>query len=411
MLLMSGCGGGSSDSSSTNSIEQEATQEQSEQENNAAEGDIASEPDKSTPIVLPQTNHQPSATITGIELATSGETVTLDGTDSSDPDGDSLTYNWSQTQGPAVNLGDAANPSLIFIAPSVDQVTTFKFQLQVSDGALSDTAAIVFTIAPMQDTTAPVILTRIPESNATDVSVSTTISVDFSEPMEEALVDNESLILSLNSTPVSASVIYDNQYYRLSLTPDTTLSAETTYTLTLGYNLQDLSGNPVAVESWQFTTGSQYNLGQTSQLTIDTCMSTSDKIMLDLINNARSQSRSCGDTVYPAVNTVAWHCNLDLAAQGHSTSMAQYDYFSHTGLDGSSPGDRISAAGYVWRAYGENIAAGFPDEQSVMDAWLESPGHCVNIMNPIYTEAGVAIDVNPDSVYKIYWTQEFADRM
>jgi uncharacterized protein YkwD len=138
-------------------------------------------------------------------------------------------------------------------------------------------------------------------------------------------------------------------------------------------------------------------------------MSTSDKVMLTLVNNARGEPRSCGTTDYPAVSSVAWNCTLEQAAQGHSTSMAENDFFSHTGLDDSSPGDRISAAGYTWRTYGENIAAGFTDEESVMIGWLESPGHCANIMNANFTELGVAIDENPSSRYRIYWTQEFAD--
>jgi uncharacterized protein YkwD len=138
-------------------------------------------------------------------------------------------------------------------------------------------------------------------------------------------------------------------------------------------------------------------------------MSSSDKVMLTLINNARAVARSCGTTDYPAVSLVAWNCNLETAAQGHSTSMADNDFFSHTGLDDSSPADRITAAGYTWRAYGENIAAGYPDEESAMNAWLASPGHCANIMNDIFSEVGAAVATNSASTYGIYWTQNFAD--
>jgi uncharacterized protein YkwD/outer membrane murein-binding lipoprotein Lpp len=410
MLLLVGCGGGSSsDTSSTNSTEQESAQDQTEQDSPASEEQTATVPDKSTPSNQIPTNQQPSANITGAQQVTSGETVFLDGSSSSDPDGDSLNYSWSQIQGTSVSLADTANPTLSFIAPNVDQVSIYRFQLQVDDGQLSDTATISITLSPMVDSTAPSIVATTPQQGAMDVSITTTITVDFDEPLQDTLINDQSLVLSVDLNQLSGRVSYDAQNNRLTLTPENVLSAATIYTVTLGSNLEDLAGNPVIRTSWRFTTGSEYNLGQTPQTTIDQCMSTSDKVMLTLINNARAQSRSCGATDYPAAASISWHCNLELAAQGHSSSMAEHDFFSHTGLDDSSPGDRITAAGYFWRTYGENIAAGYLDEESVMIAWLESPGHCANIMNPYFTEVGVAIDENPLSEYRIYWTQDFAD--
>jgi uncharacterized protein YkwD len=88
--------------------------------------------------------------------------------------------------------------------------------------------------------------------------------------------------------------------------------------------------------------------------------------------------------------------------------MADNDYFSHTGIDNTTPGDRITATGYVWRTYGENIAAGYASEEAAMNAWLASSGHCSNIMNPNFTEMGEARAQNSSSTYGIYWTQEFA---
>lgn len=408
VLLLGGCGGGSSsDTSSTNSTEQDSAQDQ----DSPTTDEPTSTPDKTPPADQIQTNQQPSASISAVQQATSGETLTLDGSGSSDPDGDSLSYNWSQTQGTTVTLADTANPSLIFIAPNVDQATVFSFQLQVDDGQLSATASVSITISPIVDSTAPAIVTRTPQPNATEVAITTTISVDFDEPLLDSTVNDQSLQLSIGSSPVSGSVSYDTNNHRLTLSPHSALAASTTYTLTLDGSLQDLAGNPVTATSWQFTTGSEYNLGATPQTTIDQCMSTSDRVMLTLINNARAVARSCGTTEYAAAPSIDWHCNLEAAAQGHSTSMAENNFFSHTGLDNSSPGDRITAAGYTWRTYGENIAAGYFDEESVMAAWLDSPGHCVNIMNPNYTEVGVAIDENPDSEFRIYWTQDFADSL
>ncbi|MEW8029379.1 MAG: Ig-like domain-containing protein [Candidatus Thiodiazotropha sp.] len=409
-FVLSACGGGSSsDTSSTNSTDQNSSQDQAEQDTPTPGEESPPVTEETAPPDQVQTNQRPTARITATQQVTAGETVTLDGSGSSDPDGDTLNFVWSQTQGTSISLVNTANPTLSFIAPNVEQATAYTFQLQVNDGELSDSAAISITVSPMVDSTPPTIVSRTPQASATDVSVTTSISVDFDEPLLESLINSQSLQLSVDSSPVSASVSYDTQHNRLSLVPDTALTASTTYTVTLAGSLQDLAGNPVTSVSWGFTTGSQYNLGQTPQSTIDLCMSTNDKVMLNLINNARAVARSCGTTHYPAAPSLAWHCDLEQAAQGHSTSMADNDFFSHTGLDDSNPGDRITAAGYNWRTYGENIAAGYPDEESTMDALLDSPGHCSNIMNPGFTEVGTAVAENSASTYVIYWTQNFAD--
>ncbi|MFW5444596.1 MAG: CAP domain-containing protein [Methylococcaceae bacterium] len=128
--------------------------------------------------------------------------------------------------------------------------------------------------------------------------------------------------------------------------------------------------------------------------------------LLSLINEARSQERNCGSTFYPATTPVTWNSKLYQAALGHSEDMAKNDYFSHTGLNGSNAGSRITAAGYSWSTYGENIAAGYSIAQSVMDGWLASSGHCSNIMKSSVTN--VAVARASGGSYGIYWTQVFA---
>jgi uncharacterized protein YkwD len=87
--------------------------------------------------------------------------------------------------------------------------------------------------------------------------------------------------------------------------------------------------------------------------------------------------------------------------------MAENNYFDHTGIDGSSPGDRISAAGYNWKTYGENIAAGYSDAKTVMEGWLTSAGHCSNLMNTDFKDVGVGVVDGGSDTYGIYWTQNF----
>jgi len=124
---------------------------------------------------------------------------------------------------------------------------------------------------------------------------------------------------------------------------------------------------------------------------------------LQLVNDVRKKGCICGSTVMPPVGVVAWNDQLAKAAYGHSVDMNTHDYFSHTGLDGSTPGQRITAEGYRWSAYGENIAEGYSTEQIVMNAWLSSEGHCKNIMDGGFKDMGVGRDGN-------YWTQDFGSR-
>lgn len=123
-------------------------------------------------------------------------------------------------------------------------------------------------------------------------------------------------------------------------------------------------------------------------------------LMLQLINEARTKGCTCGSTVMPAVATISWNDQLAKAAYDHSKDMSVNNYFSHTGKNGSSPGDRIKAAGYLWKTYSENIANGYGTEQAVMNAWLASEGHCKNIMNASFKEIGAGREGN-------YWTQVF----
>ena len=126
--------------------------------------------------------------------------------------------------------------------------------------------------------------------------------------------------------------------------------------------------------------------------------------LLAAINQARASSRSCGATVFPAVAAVTWNGQLFDAAAGHSYDMATQNYFSHTSLDGRTAGQRISAAGYGWTAYGENIAAGQGSVGAVMGDWMSSPGHCSNIMNGNFTNVAVACVSNSSATYNRYWT-------
>ncbi|MFH8800755.1 CAP domain-containing protein [Streptomyces sp. NPDC017936] len=112
-----------------------------------------------------------------------------------------------------------------------------------------------------------------------------------------------------------------------------------------------------------------------------------------LVNSERSKAGCSALTV---------NAKLTTAAQSHSADMASHKTMSHTGSDGSDPGQRITRAGYNWSTYGENVAYGYSTPEQVMAGWMSSPGHKKNILNCGFKEIGVGL-AQPGN----YWTQDF----
>jgi uncharacterized protein YkwD len=132
--------------------------------------------------------------------------------------------------------------------------------------------------------------------------------------------------------------------------------------------------------------------------------------VLELANEARSRSRRCGSREFPPVPPLRLESHLTSAAREHAQDMARHNMLEHTGSDGSRPDERVTRAGYKWRATGENIASGPTTPEEVMQGWLASPGHCENIMSPRFTEMGIAWVVDPKSQSGVYWAQAFGAR-
>ncbi len=130
--------------------------------------------------------------------------------------------------------------------------------------------------------------------------------------------------------------------------------------------------------------------------------------LLARINQVRASGADCGsDGVFGAAAPLAWNDKLTAAADGHSHDMAAKNYFSHTSADGRTLADRVDAIGYAWSSLGENIAAGYPGINAVMDGWISSPGHCANLMNAGFVEVGVAcVPGAAGNTYSTYWTMD-----
>ena len=116
------------------------------------------------------------------------------------------------------------------------------------------------------------------------------------------------------------------------------------------------------------------------------------------INAVRSQGCKCGDTDMPPVGPVKWNGLLEAAGILHAMDMNQQDYFSHYALDGRSPGERVSATGYIWLKVGENLEKGDATMDEIIEAFKNSPNHCKVMLDGSYTELGIGLD----GVYKVF---------
>lgn len=125
-------------------------------------------------------------------------------------------------------------------------------------------------------------------------------------------------------------------------------------------------------------------------------------------NRYRAMGASCDGDAFPPAPPLEMDEVLLIAARLHSSDMGERRFFDHDNPDGQSPFDRIAAVGFEGAApWGENIAAGQTSPEEVVRGWMESPGHCRNIMNAGYRVIGLGYAFVEGSPYGHYWTQKF----
>ncbi len=87
--------------------------------------------------------------------------------------------------------------------------------------------------------------------------------------------------------------------------------------------------------------------------------------------------------------------------------MAENGYFGHSNRKGRQPYQRNKDDGYTGLGGYENIGRGYLSAQAAVEGWLDSPGHCKNLMNAEISEVGMAQAFAADSHYGNYWVQNF----
>ena len=121
------------------------------------------------------------------------------------------------------------------------------------------------------------------------------------------------------------------------------------------------------------------------------------------------------------LDPVTFNATLATAAQRHVDDMAQYGFFSHLGLNNSTPLSRVEAVvpadpdlgqstypeGGEW-AIAENIGMGYDTPDAIVNAWKNSPSHRAHLLNPTYDSIGVgyvSVEDGSPSSFTHYWTQ------
>lgn len=129
---------------------------------------------------------------------------------------------------------------------------------------------------------------------------------------------------------------------------------------------------------------------------------------LQLVNDVRARGTHCGDELFGPAPPVALSVTLVNVALGHASDMAEKNYFEHVDPAGQSPADRVRATGYSEKLVGENIAYGPKSVDEVVQGWLDSPGHCENIMDPRFVEMGIGL-ASGHVKRGLYWVQVLAE--
>jgi len=105
--------------------------------------------------------------------------------------------------------------------------------------------------------------------------------------------------------------------------------------------------------------------------------------VLELVNESRLSH---------GLEVIAIDSELNVAAHKKAEDMFERQYFSHNTPDGTEPWYWIEKEGYAYKYAGENLAISFTDAEKQHAAWMKSPTHRKNILNPVYKDMGVAVE-------------------
>jgi uncharacterized protein YkwD len=128
--------------------------------------------------------------------------------------------------------------------------------------------------------------------------------------------------------------------------------------------------------------------------------------VVELTNQHRLAGGTCAGEIMPPTHELTLRPSLRCAARVHSMDMHARGFVDHVNPDGDTWYDRIAFAGYYYSRAGENIRSGSATAEEAVQAWLDSPGHCVNLFRADYYDIGVGHYRGGDHGH--LWTQNLA---
>ena len=124
--------------------------------------------------------------------------------------------------------------------------------------------------------------------------------------------------------------------------------------------------------------------------------------LLEDTNNARREQ---------GLEPLTLNDSLISAANAKAQHMFAHNYWAHFAPDGTTPWQFIKSSGYSYVFAGENLAKGFTDSQSIVNAWLNSPSHRENLLSDKYKEIGFAVaEGSIDGVETVLVVQMFGSQ-
>lgn len=150
------------------------------------------------------------------------------------------------------------------------------------------------------------------------------------------------------------------------------------------------SGGNASTEGTTTTSSATTSSATTGSAKTSGAASTFAQQAVSQINAIRATARNCGGVSFAAAAPIAWNDKIEASAVSQADYMQSSNMLTHTGSGNSTLGQRVAAAGYDWSGVAENVAFGYDSLGDVLQGWVESPGHCANLMNPSYVEMGLA---------------------
>jgi uncharacterized protein YkwD len=127
---------------------------------------------------------------------------------------------------------------------------------------------------------------------------------------------------------------------------------------------------------------------------------------VEQLNALRRQPAPCA-AASSAMQRLSWESRLAVSATEQARDIALQDRLSHTDSRNRGLGTRLRSVGYAAAGAGENLAAGQTDIDDALQAWLASPSHCANLMQPEYSDVGLACVQRRGSRYERFWVAHF----